>query len=321
MMNQGAPLRVAVIGAGAVGAVYARHIKRAGAHLTFVVRPKYVDEVKRGIRMYGGSERDSGGELLVADDVVGDVEALRGRPLEQVWICLPSTGLDDAGLEKIAAATGDALVVDLAPGLDQRSLRIVGRDRLVDGLIPFIAYQTPLPNVPAEAARAPGIAFWLPPFIPTTLSGPRAELARDVIARGGMNARVVDDVEQSRAIGSALLMGVIATLELSQWSLAACRVRLDGAVREAVDAMAKKHGARAWLPKLVASPWLLRIALLVAPRLAPLPLERYLAYHFTKVGAQTRVMMHGYLAAADDEGVEAPHLRALVAALPPHNHA
>ncbi len=304
---------VVVVGAGAVGAVYGRHILRAGSELTFVVRPKYVDEVKAGIKLYRGTTD----ELLVATDVVGDVEALRGRSVQQVWLCVPTTGLDDAALGAIVDATGDALVIDLAPGLDGRSGRIIGKERLVDGVIPFIAYQTPLPNVPEEAGRSPGIAYWLPPFLPTTLSGPGAKRAADLLRRGGMRARVVHDASKMRAIGSALLMGVIATLEASGWDLAACRKRLDGAVRECVEAVARTQGVSGAGPRMLARPAVLRAALWWAPRIAPLPLEPYLAYHFTKVGKQTREMMRGFLRAADDAGLPAPHLRALAQALPP----
>jgi ketopantoate reductase len=304
---------IAVIGAGAVGAVYARHLIRGGAHVTFVVRPKYVDDVKRGIRLWRGKHD----EMLMAHEVVGDVAALRGQPIDQVWICVPSTGFDDAALDAIARATGDALIVDLSPGLDQRSLRIVGRERLVDGLIPFIAYQSPLPGVAAEAARAPGIAYWLPPLIGTSLSGPRARLAADALRAGGMRARVVPNAEVQRALGSAVLMSVIATLEVSGWSLAACRRRLDGATDEATRAMAKKHGVSRGPIALATSPAVLALGLRIAELIAPLPLQPYLRYHFTKVGAQTRMMMRGFLDAAATAGVDAPHLHALAAALPP----
>lgn len=305
-------MTIAVVGAGAVGAVYARYLIRGGAHVTFIVRPQYVDEVKRGIRLWRGNED----EMLSAHDVVGDVDALRGQPVDQVWLCVPSTGLDDDMLTSIARATGDALIVDLSPGLDQRSLRIVGRERLVDGLIPFIAYQSPLPDAPSEAGRAPGIAYWLPPVIATSLSGPRARQAADALTAGGMRARVVKDAEVQRGLGSAMLMSVIATLEVSGWSLAACRKRFDRAADEATRAMAKKHRVGRGPLALLTSPFLLALGLRAAELIAPLPLEPYLRYHFTKVGAQTRVMLRGFLETAAAQGIDAPHLRALADALP-----
>ncbi|HEY4221501.1 MAG TPA: 2-dehydropantoate 2-reductase N-terminal domain-containing protein [Myxococcota bacterium] len=311
---------MAVFGAGAVGAVYGLHLQRGGAEIVFVVRQKYVDEVRAGIRMYRGS-RDHTGELLVAEQVVGDVEELRGQALDQVWLCVPSTSIDEATLQKIASATGDALIVDMAPGLDGRSLRIFGRARLVDGLIPFISYQTPLPGVPAEADRD-GIAYWLPPLTPTALSGPGAAEAASALVAGGMTARAVKDVESGRAVGSALLMGVIATLEVSGWDLKRARARLDGAVGQAVDAMARANHVRGTLVKLVAQPAIARMVLWLAPVVVPLPLERYLAYHFTKVGAQTRAMLKSYLDAADKAGLAAPELREItrqIEALPPRS--
>lgn len=306
-------MSVVVVGAGAVGAVYARHLIRGGAHVTFVVRPQYVEQVQRGIRLWRGS-KGTDDELLMAHAVVSDIAAV--DQVDQVWLCVPSTGLDEAALTKIAGASGDALVVDLSPGLDQRSLGIIGRDRLVDGLIPFLAWQTPLPGVAAEAGRAPGIAWWSPPLLATALSGPRAPLAAAALRAGGMRARVVKDAEVQRALGSALLMSVVATLEVSGWSLRACRARLDGAAGEATRAMARRHGVSRGPLALVTSPAVLALGLHLAEAIAPLPLETYLRIHFTKVAPQTRLMMRGFLQAAQETGVDAPRLRALAAALP-----
>lgn len=303
----GPPRRIVVVGAGAVGSVYGLHLQRGGAHLTFVVRPRHADEVKAGIRLWRGEHE----ERLVPDAVVTDLEALSGTPMDQVWLAVPTTGLDDTTLSTIAAVTGDALVVDLSPSVDGRPLRALGRQRLVDGLVTFIAYQSPLPEVPEEAGRAPGIAWWLPPLAPTLLSGPRATAAASVLEAGRMPVKVVKDVQVPRAVGGAILQSVIATLEISGWSLRACRARIDGAAGEAVEVMARRLRARALPLSLLASPIVLRTLLLLAPRLAPLPLEAYLKFQFTKVGAQSRAAMRGYLAAADDAGLPAPHLRAL----------
>ena len=158
----------------------------------------------------------------------------------------------------------------------------------------------------------------LPPLVATSLSGPRAAHAAAALRAGGMRARMVKDAEVQRGLGSALLMSVIATLEVSGWSLAACRRRLDGAADEATRAMAKKHGVSRGPLGLVTSPAVLALALRAAEVVAPLPLEPYLRYHFTKVGAQTRMMMKGFLETATAVGVNAPQLHALAAALPPH---
>ena len=44
--------RVLVVGAGAVGQVYARHAQQGGAEVTFFVRDKYRNEVARGLDLY-----------------------------------------------------------------------------------------------------------------------------------------------------------------------------------------------------------------------------------------------------------------------------
>jgi 2-dehydropantoate 2-reductase len=310
------PMNIAVVGAGAVGAVYARHLIRGGARVAFVVRPKYVDDVRRGVRLWRartgrGRAHD---ELLLADGVVGDIAD--AGPIDQVWMCIPSTGLDAALLEHVAKSSGDALVVDLSPDLDERWPRSLGRERLVVGLIPFIAYQTPLAGVAAEAGRAPGIAYWLPPLVPTVLSGARAHRAAAALRAGGMGARVVQNADAARALGAALLMPVIATLEASGWSLRECRCRLDGGADEATRAMARKHGVSRGPMALAAIPSVLRTVLRVAELMAPVPLEQYLRFHFTKVGEQTRALLRGLLAAAAETGVDAPRLRGVQAALP-----
>jgi 2-dehydropantoate 2-reductase len=306
-----------VVGAGAVGAVYGRHIKRAGTHLTYLVRPKYADEVRRGIRLYHGRYD----ETLVPDDVVTDVAQLKGRSIQQVWLCVPTTGVDDDFLAQLRDATEpDTLIVDLTPDLSGRVPRVIGADRVVNGIIPFIAYQTPLPNVASEAHRAPGVAYWLPPLIPTTLSGKEAMRAANVIRRGGMRATIVDDAAKQQTLGAAMFAAVIATLEASDWKLAKCRANIDDSAREAVAIAAHMTSSSPGLVGLVARPFVVRTLLALAPAIIPLPLEPYLEYHFTKVAPQMRASLKALLDAADNAPdtarPEAPHLRALAASLP-----
>ena len=46
------PLRVLVVGAGAVGQVFALHLARGGADVAFLVKPKYAEECGRGFTLY-----------------------------------------------------------------------------------------------------------------------------------------------------------------------------------------------------------------------------------------------------------------------------
>ena len=45
-------MNVLIVGAGAVGQVYGRHLALGGAHVHYFVREKYADECRRGFTFY-----------------------------------------------------------------------------------------------------------------------------------------------------------------------------------------------------------------------------------------------------------------------------
>lgn len=311
-------MNIVVMGAGATGATYAHHLQRGGAHLTFLVREKYAAEVKRGIAMYQVVRgRKPRAHTLTPDDVVTDVAQLKGKKIDQVWLCVPTTGVDEAFLRGLADATGDACLVDLSADGERRLRRTVAAERVVEGGVPLIAYQAPLPGVASEGALfpAPGIAYWLPPMAKTPFSGARAQHCVDALKAGGMGARRVADAGRQRALASAMFNTVIAHLECADWKLAACRARIDGASKEALAVAVRECGGSAGPLNLVVQPATLRAALALAPKVIPLPLEPYLQFHFTKVGQQTRNSLAITVARAEKFGLDVPHLRALHASL------
>ena len=83
-------------------------------------------------------------------------------------------------------------------------------------------------------------------------------------------------------------------------------------VAERLETLAAERRIRAAPFRLLLSPVGVRLLLGVAPRLLPLELEPYLAYHFGKVGVQTRQILGSYLAAASRQGRQAPALRTLL---------
>ena len=54
----------------------------------------------------------------------------------------------------------------------------------------------------------------------------------------------------------------------------------------------------------------------VAELVRGMPLEPYLAFHFTKVGAQTRLMLDQYIERARSHNLPSTHLQSLRNALP-----
>ncbi len=87
--------------------------------------------------------------------------------------------------------------------------------------------------------------------------------------------------------------------------------------REALAVAAVSAGrAPLALSLLVTRGWLLRVGLWFARRLAPFPIETYLRAHFTKVGAQTRLILDSLIERGAAAGLPVGTLRALRADVP-----
>jgi 2-dehydropantoate 2-reductase len=164
----------------------------------------------------------------------------------------------------------------------------------------FIAYQAPLPG--EEGLEAPGVAFWLPPASPCPFAGSPADVEAllTVLRAGGLAASHDPSGPGRAAMLSAILMPNLVALEAEGWSLtrfvASPSRRLAArAAAEALDIVHADTGRRAG----AGLRWLglrgLGSGLRLGQRIMPLPLEPYLAYHFTKVGDQTREMIQAYI--------------------------
>ena len=316
-------MKTLIVGAGAVGQTYAHYLLRAGAEVTFLVKPAHVDEVRRGLTVHelrlGRAPRAHG---LVGARVVTTAEEAGAERPDQVWLCVSSTAIRGGWLEDLLRATRESTVVALQPGIDDKRY-LTDRcptERLVRGVITFIAYQSPLPGLEGPE----GIAFWAPPLTRGPFDGP-PEVVRAVVGalrKGGYPAAHVRGGPEAAAFGSAVLIPLVALLEAEGWSfarLAASRQKRlwAAAARQAIDVAASELGLRRPLWRVGLGPVLLRVATWLAPRLLPLPLEPYLAYHFTKVGDQTRLMLRTYVEKGTSRGASVAALEDLLALLPP----
>lgn len=291
--------RIVILGAGAVGVTYAHLLAKKGCEIVFLVREKYAAAVREGITVYAGKTS----ERLLPAAVITDAAQIEGAA--QVWIAVPTTGMDANAIAELGKHTGEATIVDLMPDEESRTAKIIGRDRVVEVAIPFVAYQTPIPG---EAPRPPGIAYWLPPAMTVTLSGPRA---KSVAALLPTKTKIVNDLRPSRVFDSAVLMCAIWHVEAEGWNLARGMAAYDGAAKEALQIAERETGRKAGLRSLIVSPWLMRTLGRIAPSVTPFPLEAYMRYHFTKVGKQSHRGLQRLLERAEKVGVDAPQLRAL----------
>lgn len=304
-------MKALIVGAGAVGQVFGYHLALGGMDVTFLVKPKYVEECKRGFTMY---------KLPKLAPLKWNAAGVVSEPVgtwDQVYLTVSGPALrSGTWLAELAKATGDATIVVLQPGLEDRTTVAAhtGEARIVDGTINFLSYHAPLPGETRFAE--PGMAYW---FFPgkAPFSGPQAREVVLSLRAGKLPAKEVADVTKSSPFPGAVLGSFIAALEASQWSFAA--LRKDGnaklgarAAREAMKVVEHERGVRAPLgPRLVARGLTFRALSRIAPKITPVDLETYLRVHFTKVADQMHENIARFVTLGRAGGVEVGALEEL----------
>jgi hypothetical protein len=318
-------VRVLIVGAGAVGQVYGRHLQAGGAAVSFFVREKYRAAAESGFTVYPLNRRDrSKPERFEGFGVTTTLDEVRATAWDQVWLAVSSPALRQPWLAELVDAAPGAVFVGLTPGVDDRDLllTLVPADRLVQGLISLISYQAPLPG---EARfSTPGMAWWFPPFGPSPFAGPDQHVTAIVSAlrKGGQPAKRTTGLAEQASLASATLMPILLALESVDWSWSALRssdalALATAGSREAITVTAARLGRPPPPTVHVMRPSFLRLLMAAAPIVVPLDLETYLAWHFTKVGAQTRMYARRYLELAADQGRATPALEALISRIAP----
>ncbi|GAA2650310.1 hypothetical protein GCM10010412_016000 [Nonomuraea recticatena] len=303
--------KVLVVGAGALGQVFGSWLAEGGAEVSFLVRQGREGWAEDGVELFRLRKgRPAVGRRLVPHQVIS-------RPpreaWDMVWLCVDSPALRGDWTRELRAAAGAATVVTI--GQDPHDLDTLAgvwpRESIVQVTPTLLAYQAPLEaEVPGQ-----GVAYWVPPGSAMGAAGARAPQVIDALRRGGARVRRVRKAG-SGEVAAARMVPYIAAIESAGWSLRAVRRRLGGAAaasREAVAVTAAQHGGR---PPLSVPAWAVGLALRALPLLTPFDLQRYLEAHFTKVGAQTRLMLDGWIADGAARALPVTHLAALRGSLP-----
>jgi 2-dehydropantoate 2-reductase len=128
------PLRVAVMGAGAVGCYFGGMLARAGHDVTFIARPQHVEAIARGgLRM----------ETKTFDEqvrVAAVTDASGARAADVVLFCVKSMATQAAGEELRPFLRPDTLVLCLQNGVDNAErLRIVLPGHEVAAAVVYVA--------------------------------------------------------------------------------------------------------------------------------------------------------------------------------------
>lgn len=308
-----------VVGAGAVGQSYAAAAARGGAEVAFRVR-RPTGPVGRFTTYrlgQGRPERSSFEAPLLGTDAA--VAAYRPDVL---LLTVPSDALRAPGwLPPLLGAAPDALVIALEPTPEDAEVVRAARPgvRLARGMIALVAYHAPLPG---EEVRfpVPGVAVWAPvrcPFAGPPDARPDLEAFASALRRGGLRTRVVEELDSTSAFGSIALATWITALRAAGWRFAALAETAAlgrAAVREGTAVVAARLGAPPpwWTAAL--GPRAVRAGLAAASRVVSFPLETYLRVHFTKVGAQTRLLLTEAIADGEARGLPVGAVRALLAA-------
>lgn len=314
-------MNILVVGAGAVGQVYGRHLAARHA-VTFFVKPAHAGGLAGGLNLLRLNYLNHEPVAWKDYQVVTTVAEVAGRKWDQVWLCMSADALPSPLTRDVLAAVGSATVVCLQPGPDSAAFvrsRLSDPKQLVQGLITFIAYQSPLPGRAGPA----GIAYYASRLAPGLFGGEpvRADAVVRALRDGGLAARRVDDMDAAASGGEGLLQPLIAALEVNDWVLGgfagtpAFQLGREAAL-ETLAILAADRGARVAPMRLALTPLASRLLLFLAPKVLPLALEPYLKFHFSKVGVQTRQMLDGYIALGEKHRLPVGRLRELRQALP-----
>jgi hypothetical protein len=317
-------MRALVVGAGAVGQVFARHLALGGAEVTLLVREKYTAECRAGFTMYPLNRASRVRTTPVRFEgaaVVTGPEEVAAQRWDQVYVTVSSAALRGPWFEALARSIGDATLVLLQPGPDDRdyALAHVPAERLVQGVISLVSYAAPLPDETRFAE--PGMAYWFPPLAPSPFSGPAARRDEVVSAlqRGGMPAARHPDVARVVDFPNAGSMPLLLHLQASGWSFARAlredRRGLDetlAAGRQAMAVVARRSHRRVPLMlRLGLRGVTLRLGTTLARFVVPFDLETYVRAHFTKVADQTRMIIARFVALGRELGLPVDKLVAL----------
>ena len=135
-MDNSASIRVAVLGAGAVGCFFGGMLARAGHRVTLIGRPVHVDAFRRTGLHFEGLKFDE----HVPVEASTEASAVRGARL--VLFCVKSTDTEPAAAQIAPFLEADAIVVNLQNGVDntERIQGILQTARMPCPVIPAVVY-------------------------------------------------------------------------------------------------------------------------------------------------------------------------------------
>lgn len=287
-------MKILIVGAGAVGLVYGQHFSRAGHQVQYLTKEKYAASFHSGVRLTRlrpfRQPHSQVEPVALRYDWQGDYEL--------VVLAISSPALRQLDWPEVTRQLGNTPILMLQPSSADLSLleQHFNPQQIVQGLISLIAYQAPL-----QTPCMDHIEYYLPP-IAMPISG-KKDLRDNVIQlfkHSGIAATASPSAVAASKLPSAFLMTFLAALEQAHWQFNTLRQQphLLKQLACAQSQLLPQLQPLTWWQKIllrgVLTPACYRLLLRLAPYSVPLPLERYLHYHFIKVREQTYLYLTDY---------------------------
>jgi len=175
-------IRVAVVGAGAVGCWYGGMLARAGVAVTLVGRPRHVEAMRRdGLRL-----QSAGYDEHVRVEAATDVAAAAGATL--VLVCVKSTDTDAIALQLAPQLAPGAVVLSLQNGVDNAPRLAAALGRPVAPAMVYVASEMAGPGHVRHMGRGELV---IPDTVDGSLSAPEIVA---LFARAGVRVDLSDNV-------------------------------------------------------------------------------------------------------------------------------
>ena len=203
-------MKIAVMGAGAVGCYYGALLARAGHDVTLIARPAHVQAIAQAGGLW--LHTDAGAECI-ALRASSQASAVRGA--QWVLFCVKSTDTDSAGHAMTAHLDADAVVLSLQNGVDnaERLQAILARP-----VLPSVVYV-------ASTMAAPGQVRHLGRGELVLGAGPASAAIASVLRSAGIAAEISDNV--TSALWAKLVLNCVynplsAITRLPYGAIASC---------------------------------------------------------------------------------------------------
>jgi 2-dehydropantoate 2-reductase len=183
-------MRIAVIGAGGIGAIYGAALAKAGNDVTFVARGAHLAAMREnGLRIEGDRGETLVRPVRASDDIAGI--GAQGGPVDYVLLCVKLWDVESAGEQLRPIVGRETAVVPLQNGVDaaERLTGILG-DAAVMGGTAWVTGSIVAPGVVRQTGTYCQMTFG---EIDRRAS-PRGERLRDLCAAAGIEGRLSPDV-------------------------------------------------------------------------------------------------------------------------------